>query len=70
MEVTTIGIDLAKNVFAVSAADETGRVILRRQLRRHQVLGFRRPLNPAWWAWRRAAARITGPARSADSGMR
>ena len=40
MEVTTIGIDLAKSVFAVSGADRRGRVIVRRQLRRAQVLGF------------------------------
>jgi len=44
MEVTTIGIDLAKNVFAVSAADSSGRVVMRRQLRRAQVLGFMRGL--------------------------
>jgi hypothetical protein len=39
MEVTTIGIDLAKNVFAVRGADGSGRVVMRRQLRRVQVLG-------------------------------
>ena len=33
MEVTTIGIDLAKNVFAVCGADSSGRVLMRRQLR-------------------------------------
>ncbi len=44
MEVTTIGIDLAKSVFAVSGADRRGRVIVRRQLRRAQVLGFMRGL--------------------------
>ena len=42
MEITTIGIDSAKSVFAVSAADESGRVVLRKQLRRHQVLEFLR----------------------------
>jgi hypothetical protein len=31
MEVTTIGIDLAKSVFAVSGADSRGRVVIRRQ---------------------------------------
>src|SRR6202022_124554 len=46
MEITTIGIDLAKSVFAVSAADETGRVVVRKQLRRNQVLAFLRPLKP------------------------
>src|SRR5208282_5920928 len=44
MEVTTIGIDLAKSVFAVSGADSSGRVVMRRQLRRAQVLGFMRGL--------------------------
>jgi hypothetical protein len=39
MEVTTIGIDLAKNVFAVRGADGSGRVVMRRQLRRVQVVG-------------------------------
>jgi hypothetical protein len=45
MEVTTIGIDLAKSVFAVSGADSRGRVVIRRQLRRAQVLGFMRGLS-------------------------
>src|ERR1700676_746791 len=44
MEVTTIGIDLAKNVFAVCGADTSGRVVMRRQLRRAQLLGFMRGL--------------------------
>jgi hypothetical protein len=44
MEVTTIGIDLAKNVFAVCGADRSGRVLMRRQLRRAQVLSFMRGL--------------------------
>ncbi|MGA8059619.1 MAG: IS110 family transposase, partial [Candidatus Binataceae bacterium] len=40
MELTTIGIDLAKSVFAVSGADRRGKVVMRRQLRRAQVLEF------------------------------
>lgn len=39
-EVTTIGLDLAKNVFQVHGADETGRALIRKQLRRGQVLEF------------------------------
>ncbi len=34
MEVTTIGIDLAKHVFAVCGADGSGRILWRKQLRR------------------------------------
>lgn len=40
MKITTIGIDLAKNVFAVHGIDECGQVVLRRVLRRAQVLPF------------------------------
>lgn len=36
----TIGLDLAKNVFQVHGVDAEGRVVVRRQLRRAQVLGF------------------------------
>jgi len=39
-EITTIGLDLAKNVFQVHGIDETGEVMLRKRLRRAQVLKF------------------------------
>jgi transposase len=39
-EVTTIGLDLAKNVFQVLGVDASGRALVRRQLRRSQVLPF------------------------------
>ena len=39
-EVTTIGVDIAKRVFQVHAVDEAGEVVIRRQLRRGQVLPF------------------------------
>jgi len=37
-EVITIGVDLAKNVFRVHGVDAEGAVVVRRQLRRGQVL--------------------------------
>ncbi|EWS52523.1 MULTISPECIES: IS110 family transposase [unclassified Methylibium] len=40
MQVTTIGLDLAKNVFQVHGVDERGKVTLRKQLRRDQVAAF------------------------------
>jgi transposase len=46
MEITTIGIDLAKSVFALSGADRAGKVVLRKQLRRGQVLEFLRACRP------------------------
>jgi hypothetical protein len=38
--ITTIGLDLAKNVFQVHAVDEAGSVVMRKRLRRGRVLAF------------------------------
>ena len=38
--VTTIGLDIAKSVFQVHGVDAHGNVVVRRQLRRRQVLAF------------------------------
>ena len=43
-EITTIGLDIAKSVFQVHGIDASGAVIVRRQLRRSQVLPFFRKL--------------------------
>jgi len=40
MQITTIGLDIAKRIFQVHGADATGRAILRRKLQRHDVLAF------------------------------
>ena len=40
MNITTIGIDLAKNVFQVHGADERGKAVLTKVLRRSQMLQF------------------------------
>jgi transposase len=40
MEITTIGLDLAKRVFQVSGVDATGRVVISKSLRRAQILPF------------------------------
>jgi hypothetical protein len=39
-EIITVGLDLAKNVFQVHGADVSGRAVLRKKLRRDQVLEF------------------------------
>jgi transposase len=46
MEITTIGLDLAKRVFQVHAVDAAGAVVIRKALRRAQVLGFFGNLPP------------------------
>ena len=39
-QVSTIGLDLAKNIFQVHGVGEAGEVVVRRQLRRSQVIPF------------------------------
>jgi transposase len=39
-EVTTVGLDLAKTVFQVHGIDGSGAAVLRKRLRRGQVLAF------------------------------
>jgi transposase len=40
MKITTVGIDLAKNVFQIHAVDERGKAVLKKQLKRDQVAEF------------------------------
>src|ERR1700750_834810 len=40
MQINTIGVDLAKNVFQVHGVDSAGKVVITRQLRRKQVIDF------------------------------
>ena len=40
MQITTIGLDIAKSVFQVHGVDRHGRVVLRKRLARASVLGF------------------------------
>jgi transposase len=46
MQVTTIGLDLAKNVFQVHGVDATGKVTVTKKLRRSQVLALFEKLPP------------------------
>ena len=45
-DITTIGLDLAKSVFQVHAVDEMGSVMMRKRLRRSQVLAFFAEIPP------------------------
>ena len=45
-DITTIGLDTAKSVFQVHGVDADGEVVLRRQLKRRQVLAFFTKLSP------------------------
>ena len=39
-EIATIGLDIAKNVFQLHGVDRSGKIVLRKALRRSQVPGF------------------------------
>jgi hypothetical protein len=39
-EITTIGLDLTKNIFQVHGVDETETVVVVKRLRRNQIIGF------------------------------
>ncbi len=40
MQITTVGIDLAKDVFQIHGVDAQGKVVLRKQLKRVQMASF------------------------------
>lgn len=46
MQSTTIGLDLAKNVFQVHGVDAAGQVVVRKKLRRSELLRFFQTLEP------------------------
>ena len=61
MQITTIGLDIAKNVFQVHGIDAAEKVVVRKQLRRGQVLKFFASLPPCLIGiWRRVLRRIIG----------
>jgi hypothetical protein len=61
-EISTVGLDLAKTVFQVHGIDAAGEVVVRRALRRSQLLVWLPSCRRAWWEWRRVPRRITGRA--------
>ena len=46
MRISTIGLDIAKNVFQVHGIDAAEKVVVRKRLRRHQVLEFFKAVPP------------------------
>ena len=46
MQITTVSLNLAKRIFQVHAVDASGSVVVRRALRRSQVLPFFTKLPP------------------------
>jgi transposase len=46
MQVTTIGLDIAKNVFQVHGIDAAEKVVVKKQLRRNKLMAFFKKLPP------------------------
>jgi len=46
MKISTVGLDLAKNVFQFHGVDEAGEVVVRKTLRRRQMMPFFSKLEP------------------------
>ncbi len=50
-EISTIGLDLAKNVFHVHGVDREEKVVVSKRLRRSQMIPFFRKLPPRTWGY-------------------
>jgi transposase len=70
MNVTTIGLDLAKSVFQVHGIGSHGKPLITKQLRRGKVLEFFANLPACLVGIEAFPARTIGRARSAGSVMR
>lgn len=46
MKITTIGIDIAKDVFQIHGVDSQGKTLVKKQIRRHEMLNFFVNLQP------------------------
>jgi transposase len=68
MQITTIGLDLAKHVFQVHGVDALGDGIEKRRLRRGQVLAYFGKLAPCLVGMEACATAKSGHASSAGSG--
>ena len=60
MDVRTLGIDLAKNLFHVHGVDGQGRTVVQRQLRRRQLLPFVAQLQPCLVAMEACGGALLG----------
>jgi transposase len=60
MKITTIGLDLAKNIFQVHCVDESGKVAARKQLKRAEILKSFANLEPCLIGMEACGVRITG----------
>jgi transposase len=70
MQITTIGLDIAKNVFQVHGIDAAEKVVVRKQLRRGQVTEFFKALPPCLVGMEARAMSLGGRGSLAMSGFK
>ena len=61
-EIIRIGVDTSKSVFLLHGVDAAEQPVLRKKLRRRDLLAFSNGFRRRRSAWKPAAGRITGPA--------
>ena len=67
MKVTTLGIDLAKNVFQLHGINSLGKVVLQKAVQRRRLLQVMGKLAPVFsWHGKHAAELTTGDASSSE----
>ena len=69
MKITTVGLDLAKNVFSVHGVDERGTVVLRKTVRRAKLMELFAQLPVCVVGMEACRERSTGRASCASWGM-
>ncbi len=68
MQITTIGLDIAKNVFEVHGIDAAEKAIVRKKHRRSQVIAFFASLPPCLIGMEACGCRICKSRGAASSG--
>ena len=60
MDITTIGLDLAKSVSHVVCCNQAGKIVRKKMLRRTQILHFLVSYHPVWWELSHVPVRTIG----------
>src|ERR1700746_1645280 len=69
MQITTIGLDIAKNMFQVHGIDGAEKVVVRKQLRRGQVMKFFEAVPPCLVGMEACATDQASPTHEPNSAL-
>src|SRR5215213_7115288 len=68
-EITTVGLDLAKNVFQVHGVDAEGATVLRKRFGGRRCWRSSASCRAVWWEWKRVRQRTIGHENCVRSAM-